>query len=76
MAVNRAYEHDHLDNVISTRQFTVKQPYSSTNEVRLILKANSMCVSMTYEDAHDLINALTRVTSDVERRVNSESKES
>ena len=35
-----------------------------------------MCVSMTYEDAQDLINALERVASDVEHYVNSESEES
>lgn len=76
MSINRAYEHDHLDNAISTRRFTVKQPYQRKDEVRLVLKENNMCVSMTYEDAQDLIGALTRVASDVERYVNSESEES
>lgn len=76
MAINRAYEHDHLDNAVSTRRFIVKQPYQRKDEVRLILRENNMCVSMTHEDAQDLINALERVASDVELHVNSESEES
>lgn len=75
MAVNRAYEHDHLDNAITTRRFIVKQPHSSKDVVRLILKENNMCVNMSHEDARDLISALAQTASNVERHVNSENEE-
>lgn len=73
--INRAYEFDHLDNVVGTQRFIVKQSYLSKDTVSLISVENNACINMSYKDARDLINALTIISNDVELHIKSESED-
>ena len=74
-SVNRAYELDHLDNVVGTQRFIVKQAHLSKDTVSLISTENNACINMDYKDARDLIIALTIIANDVELHVKSESED-